>query len=243
MEHSEQLNELATALAKAQANIKDAEKDRTNPYFKSKYATLSSIWDACRDELTKHGLSIVQAPCSSAAEGYFGLSTMLLHSSGQWVKETAFVRLAKDDPQGAGSACTYLRRYALAAFASVCPDDDDGNAGSQQSSDRQQARQQPHAESKPVPWDQRCAAKMDQLFGPTTKEQAKQIAGIITGKPVTSFQGWTENHWRGFLDRMEKLSPEQAQDVAIAAGTVVDATDPFADPNEGATPPAQSLGI
>ena len=132
MTHSEQIKDLATALAKAQAEIEGARKDSTNPHFKSSYADLASVWDACRKALTGNGLSVVQGPVSD--EGRVGVTTMLMHSSGQWLESTFFMRPTKDDPQGAGSALTYARRYALAAMVGVAPEDDDGNAASEKPS-------------------------------------------------------------------------------------------------------------
>jgi len=126
--HSEQLNELGAALAKAQSQVKGAKKDAANPFFKSTYADLASVWDACRDALTSNGLSVVQFP--GFDNGMATLDTVLLHSSGQWMAGTAGAPLGKQDAQGVGSVLTYLRRYALAAVASVAPEDDDGNAAS-----------------------------------------------------------------------------------------------------------------
>lgn len=129
MEMSESITELAVALAKAQAMIEGAEKGKTNPAFKSKYADLSSVWNACREALTTNGLSVVQAP-GAMIENRMTLTTVLLHSSGQWMRETLSIPLTKADAQGYGSATTYARRYALAAFVGVSPEDDDGNAAS-----------------------------------------------------------------------------------------------------------------
>lgn len=132
MTRSESINELATALAKAQSQIEGARKDSTNPHFRSSYADLSSVWEACRKALTANGLSVAQGPVSD--DGRIGVSTMLMHTSGQWIQSTFSMRPAKDDPQGAGSALTYARRYALAAMVGVAPEDDDGNAASEKSS-------------------------------------------------------------------------------------------------------------
>ena len=129
MNQSEQINELAVALAKAQSQIEGAKRDKKNPHFKSDYADLSSVWDACRDALTSNGLSVAQSTESSGDGGY-GVTTMLLHVSGQWLTGTLYLRPTKDDPQGAGSALTYARRYGLAAMVGVAPADDDGNAAS-----------------------------------------------------------------------------------------------------------------
>lgn len=137
---SESTKELATALAKAQAVVTSASKDKINPHFKSRYADLGAIWDACRLALTDNGISVVQMP-EDAADGRVALTTVLLHSSGEFIGNTVSARLTKDDAQGVGSALTYLRRYALASFVGVVADeDDDGNAASQP---RQQSQQRP----------------------------------------------------------------------------------------------------
>jgi len=130
MTTSDTLNELATALAKAQGTIKGAIKDADNPFFKSRYADLASVWDACRGALAANGLSIVQAPRASAFEGgwVIEVETRLLHSSGQWMADSLSLPVGKPDAQGVGSALTYARRYALASFVGVAPEDDDGNA-------------------------------------------------------------------------------------------------------------------
>ena len=123
---SEQINELATALSKAQSEIQGAKKDCANPFFKSKYADLSSVWDACREPLTKNGLSVIQTTGERDGKQY--LYTLLAHSSGQWIKSEMVILLGKPDIQSLGSAITYSRRYSLAMIAGVCPEDDDGNA-------------------------------------------------------------------------------------------------------------------
>lgn len=128
MQTSDQINEIATALAKAQGEIKGAAKDSTNPHFKSSYADLSSVWDACRAALSKHGLSVIQTP-DTTADGVF-LYTTLAHSSGQWIRGVMPVRPVQDTPQGLGSALTYARRYSLASMVGVAPEDDDGQAAS-----------------------------------------------------------------------------------------------------------------
>lgn len=127
-EQSEAINELAAALSKAQGQIKGALKDSANPFFKSKYADLASVWDACRQQLSDNGLAVVQTTCDSAT----GISvvTSLIHSSGQWMRGHLTLEPKDKTPQGYGSAITYARRYALAAIVGVAPEDDDGNAAS-----------------------------------------------------------------------------------------------------------------
>jgi len=126
MNQSEQLNELAAALSKAQGQIEGAKKDSANPFFKSKYADLASVWEACRKPLADNGLSIIQ--CPEESENGIAIETMLLHSSGQWKSSRYSMPVSKVDAQAVGSAITYGRRYALAAMVGVAPEDDDGNA-------------------------------------------------------------------------------------------------------------------
>jgi hypothetical protein len=123
---SDNIADLAASLAKAQSEMGAVHKDQDNPYFRSKFAGLSTVWEAVKPALTKNGLSIVQMP-GSDERGYF-VQTQLLHSSGQWIRSTTYMKPAKEDPQGIGSLISYARRYALQAMVMACPDDDDGEA-------------------------------------------------------------------------------------------------------------------
>ena len=125
---SENLSELAKALCKAQAQILGAEKDSKNPHFNSKFSSLASVWEACREPLTSNGLSVVQALGST--DGKVNCTTMLMHESGQFIKTDFAMTPQQNTPQAAGSCATYLRRYSLQALVGVCSDDDDGNQAS-----------------------------------------------------------------------------------------------------------------
>lgn len=128
MQMSGSTKELATALAKAQAEIKGAIKDANNPFFKSKYADLSSVVEAIKVPFSKNGLSYVQAVQPSNKDEVC-VETYILHSSGEWLGcGILAVPVSKADAQGYGSALTYARRYGLSAAAGVAPEDDDGNA-------------------------------------------------------------------------------------------------------------------
>ncbi len=129
MKQSESVKELATALAKAQGELTHASKSSINPHFKSKYADLASVWEACRDALSKNGLSVVQFP-SDFQNNIMTLTTRIMHSSGEWLEQTMSAPVSKPDPQGIGSCLTYMRRYALAAVVGVYQDDDDANSAS-----------------------------------------------------------------------------------------------------------------
>lgn len=152
IERSESIKELATALAKAQAALRPASKDAVNPHFKSKYADLGAVWEACREPLSSNGLSVVQLPADSEP-GRLALTTMLMHSSGEYLSTTYSLKLQQDTAHGAGSALTYLRRYALAALVGVVADeDDDGNSASQPAQRAPQRPQQarPNGTRMPV---------------------------------------------------------------------------------------------
>ena len=132
MYSSGELNALAESLAKAQGVMVPAKKGAVNPFFKSKYADLASVWDVCRGPLSENGLSVVQTILVQSsfppAPDHTILQTILLHISGQWIESNYPVNPVKDDPQGIGSALTYARRYALMAMIGIAPEDDDGES-------------------------------------------------------------------------------------------------------------------
>ena len=127
MNQSQTIGALAAALAKAQADITGAVKDSANPFFKSKYADLSSVVEAIRLPLSKNGLSYVQLTEPSDKDEV-RVETIILHNSGQWIGSTLALPVSKADAQGFGSALTYARRYGLSAAFGVAAEDDDGNA-------------------------------------------------------------------------------------------------------------------
>src|SRR6185503_4999668 len=119
---SEQINELAAALAAAQGMMENAIMNRINPHFKSKYADLAAIFDASRKPLSANGLAIVQTIENGV------IHTRLLHTSGQWIASEHPLPMS-GRPQEIGSALTYARRYSLSALIGLAADeDDDANA-------------------------------------------------------------------------------------------------------------------
>jgi hypothetical protein len=139
---SDSIAKLSAALVKAQAEVQNAVKDSTNPHFGSTFASLISVLDAVKPVFAKHGIAIVQLP--GMEDGHATVDTMLLHESGEWITGTSGAPLQKNDPQGVGSAITYLRRYSLAALAGIGQEDDDGNAASHRQ-ENGSARSQPSA--------------------------------------------------------------------------------------------------
>lgn len=126
MNKSESIKELAAALAKFQGEIKNPANTATNPFFKSKYAPLNDVLNTVRPILSKNGLSVVQAPSGDGQN--IIVSTTLIHESGEWIEFPELVLKAdKPTAQGAGSAITYARRYAISAILGISSEDDDGN--------------------------------------------------------------------------------------------------------------------
>jgi hypothetical protein len=183
MTRSETINELATALSKAQGKMAGAKKDSENPHFRSKYADLASVWEACRDALTASGLSVVQSPrLLSAGENVWlvEVETTLLHSSGQFLADTMAVPVSKVDAQGVGSATTYARRYALSAFVGVAPEDDDANEASRPATNGHAAVSAPK-QAEPA----RGAG--GSILATVSDVKDKSGKSKSTGKPYTKF--------------------------------------------------------
>jgi len=194
------MKELATAMAKAQAEINAALKDSKNPHFKSSYADLTSVWDACRTALTKNGLSVVQIPNFQGDEVW--LETMLLHASGESISGRYPLRPQQATPQGYGSALTYARRYSLAAMVGVVADeDDDGNAASNRGNYEPPARQAPPPKPDPVP-----AAK-------SYVDEAIKAIGTLTD--AASLNAWVEAN-KTKLERLRDVYDEGSRQVAGA---------------------------
>lgn len=143
MRHSETIANLAAALVKAQKDLKPVAKDSQNPHFRNRYASLDAMVESVRPTLASHGLAVVQGASSPIVDTDgalcgFSVETMLLHSSGEWLLNSAIMPLSKVDAQGAGGAMTYGRRYGLSALLSLATDDDDDGHSAGQAQPRAQ---------------------------------------------------------------------------------------------------------
>jgi hypothetical protein len=136
---SENINELATALAKCQGEMGGAEMGADNPFFNTKYANVSDVLRAIKAPLANNGLSFVQTPLQHENEA--GVMTRLMHNSGQWIESTLWLPVGKPDAQGVGAAITYARRYALQSILGVPAADDDGNSVSEPQIDAEQVQE------------------------------------------------------------------------------------------------------
>lgn len=165
------------ALNEVTKEITNPKNSKVNPYFKSKYAPLSEILELVRPLLAVNGLSITQELLS--IDGKVGVSTLITHSSGEWVEtEPFYLTMEKDTAQGAGSCITYARRYSLSAILGISSeDDDDGNAASnkepkisEEDADWFFAEVIPVLNSRNVPTTKMIATASKFLYGVLSKE-------------------------------------------------------------------------
>lgn len=184
--HIVRVNELAAALAKAQGEIKTAVKDSANPFYKSTYADLASVWDACRTPLSKYGLSVTQTTDVTDA-GTTILVTTLLHSSGQLIQGRYPVHPVKPDPQALGSALSYARRYALQAIVGVAPDDDDGEAAMERAARTKAIHETVTAPPAAVP--KSPPGEYVVPFGKYVNKKIKELTRETISKDVTYWRG------------------------------------------------------
>ena len=124
------ISQFAKAFIEAQKEMGSAPKDSLNPFFKSKYADLNSIREACLPALNKHGIAVLQPIVQVEGKNY--VKTLLLHESGESMEcltEIIFAR--QNDAQAHGSGITYARRYGLQSMVNVGAEDDDGHKASE----------------------------------------------------------------------------------------------------------------
>lgn len=167
MRSSEKVDLIMKALNLAQGQIRNAKEDANNPFFKSKYADLTSVWHACKEALISNGLSIMQP--LEYKDGSQFLCTILAHSSGQWIESSMIMNLGNLDPQKIGSMITYYRRYMLQSMVGICTGDDDDAEGAMQPHRQNTSPSQAEAAKKTEP---KPVAKL-------TADQARQLESLI----------------------------------------------------------------
>ena len=150
MRQSESIAKLAYALTRAQKELPLIKRETVNPFYKSKYADLPTIFDAIRPVLAAHGLAVLQGGDGENGTR-LGVSTMLLHESGEFIEYTFPMPCSMADPQKAGSAITYGRRYGLQSILGIAAEeDDDGNAAAKGSQASQEGHSSPATGDDPI---------------------------------------------------------------------------------------------
>jgi hypothetical protein len=187
------IGELATALSQAQGEMTFAPKTSSNPYFKSRYADLASVWEACRKPLSDHGLAVVQQPW--IANGLPVLVTTLIHSSGEWMRSFTPILTKDDSAQSFGSGITYARRYALQSIVGLAADDDDGNMASGRD-EKSQSRPQTAPPKTAAPGARRAET-------PAALTPAQLWTRL---RPLMKQKGWTEDAVRAYMQNEFNVS-------------------------------------
>ena len=126
MKTSESIMNLSAALLAAASKIRPLVKDSNNPFFNSKYADVNQTIEALKSVLLNNDVWFMQFPHST--ENSVGVVTRVIHSSGEFMEHEFVLPLAKRDPQSAGSAITYARRYALVSIFGLQAVDDDAQS-------------------------------------------------------------------------------------------------------------------
>lgn len=208
MRTSESIAAIAAALAAAQSEMGKAIRESTNPHFRSKYADLGNVMDACLPALNKNGIALIQPVGQDECGTY--VDTVLVHTSGEWLACRVPLIIGKNDMQGFGSAQTYARRYGLMAMAGIAPEDDDGNAAV---ASRQPPRPTAPPTAAPKLSPEELAARRqayldrletltDETIIKTTFMEAVAGLGLVKGSPEY-------NELRQpFVDRIEALKPK-----------------------------------
>lgn len=209
MKNYEQLGELATALSLAQSEMKGAVKDATNPFFKSRYADLESVWSACRESLAKNGLSVTQT-MGFIPEAGPTLITTLLHSSGQWLSGEQPIMAKGLTPQELGSAITYARRYGLAAIVGIVQVDDDGEGAHQRHpGSHQTAPQEQNGGRAPHTGPEVSEAMMKRLYAIRMKSGLSERDVDVIATSLGIAKGpMTRKQYDSLISEIEKKSSQ-----------------------------------
>lgn len=125
MKTSESITKIAPAFLRAQRKIGSANKGASNPFFKSKYADLGAVMEACKEHLNDEGIAILQPPAYADVNGKHLVETILMHESGEFFAAAMALEVPKSNMQDLGSAVSYARRYGLQSLVFIPAEDDD----------------------------------------------------------------------------------------------------------------------
>lgn len=212
---SDSVASLAGALAAAQSEMENATKNAQNPHFRNRYADLAEVLNTVRPVLAKHGIAVLQSP--SYSDGIATVETLLMHSSGEWVRGAASAPVVKTDPQGVGSATTYLRRYALAALCGIAQEDDDGEASVRKAEPKRSKPVVADKETESVTPDQRALLeKLLRSHVVTEAERGKMHKSLANGLSKARAQTAIDKLMTTIADR-KAIEREQAEDASYGA--------------------------
>ena len=217
MNQSEHINELATALAKCQGEITPAIKDSNNPFFKSKYADLNSVWSVCREPLSRQGLAVIQT-IDRGTEGEPILITTLAHSSGQWIRSVSPIPIKeeigkidpnkkayKNDPQALGSSISYMRRYCLSSIVGIVTDDDDGEGAMNRNNQKEKSKEEKKEKPKANPIMPNELGILMSIYADCSEEYMNKVFKHMKDQyGFESFEQITQDVYPQILNGMKK---------------------------------------
>lgn len=193
---SQELDQLFTALAKAQMEMEIAKTDSVNPFFKSKYCDLAGIVKASRPSLAKNGLSIIQRVLPNGS-GILYLFTRLCHASGQWMESRMPITPPKSDIQTLGSYITYLRRYSYASMACVIAteEDDDG----------EKAMESPRRMGVASTGVSRISKPQLQVISNELEGYEEVLESLLKGFSISKLSDLPDKHYSKCLERIREI--------------------------------------
>jgi len=226
MNKSESIQNIAKALVGFQSEVKNPTNTAENPFFKSKYAPLPDILNDVRPLLAKHGLSLLQAPSGDGDK--IVITTLLMHESGEWIETCPLILKAdKATAQGAGSAITYGRRYALSAVLGISSEDDDDGNQATKPTDKKATTATAEATSKPKP-----TSPPTQTGELLSDPQRKKIYAVTTKMSIKPEDVKKMMLQRYKIDDSKQLTKKQASDFIEFLGKLENGAEVWFDDSE-----------
>jgi len=219
MENNAKTN-LYKSLAAAQAEFHPAIKDADNPFFKSKYADLSAVWEACKEAIAKNNLFVSQQPGWCNEANCWVIRTKIYNDAGEFIEGVSPIITAKqNDPQSFGAAMTYTRRYGLAATLGIVVDDDDAE-GAMNRNPKPAARTNPAPTTQTVQHGQEAPVQVDTSTGEVIKyasaKQKEEIMRLLNNPCIE------RGEKTKMLLNINKISEEKAAQVIVKLKTVIE---------------------
>lgn len=214
-ETSQKHESIASALASAQSEMGKALKQSQNPHFRSSYADLASVVDACMPALNNNGIAVIQP----LFENEFGRTvvTRFIHTSGQELECPVPLIIGKNDMQGLGSAITYARRYGLMSLAGIAPEDDDGNAATKNA-----------PKNKPQSWAETIISELPESA--TEHEKARAVTDALKAQfKRKKSTGELSNEWErrsGLIGSFENRFKDMHAEIVSAFEDRIIALEP-----------------
>lgn len=190
MKTSDTLSTIMPALLAAQKELGGVKKGSANPFFKSNYANFNAVLAAIKPIYTSHGLLIIQSPVTEG--NMVGVTTRICHESGEWIEGTVTLPLAKQDPQAAGSAITYAKRYALQSMALLPSVDDDAE---------QSMFREPEAEKSITKTEAEHIIKL-------AADAVVATEAICSGYKVANLQSLPASSYAGIVKTLKERAPK-----------------------------------